>query len=94
MIEDKRFVIRPSLSEALELFDQLGYTVKVDFGEKREGFHSYDGYQEILDNVRMIIRMKAPEESVIKLVKEINNFEDELTEIIDGRQKGFSFTKE
>ena len=42
----------------------------------------------------MIIRMKAPEESVIKLVKEINNFEDELTEMIDGRQNDLSFTKE
>jgi hypothetical protein len=66
----------------------------VDFGEKREGYYSYDGYQQILDNVRMIIRMSAPEESVIKLVKEINKFEDELTEIIDGRQNDLSFTKE
>tara|TARA_R100001163_G_scaffold43791_4_gene33063 strand:- start:1011 stop:1295 length:285 start_codon:yes stop_codon:yes gene_type:complete len=94
MIEDKRYVIKPSLSDAIDLFDQLGYTVKVDFGEKREGYHSYDGYQEILDNVRMIIRMNAPEQSVIKLVKEINNFEDELTEMIDGRQNDLSFTKE
>jgi hypothetical protein len=94
MIEDKRYVIKPSLSDAIDLFDQLGYTVKVDFGEKREGYYSYDGYQQILDNVRMIIRMSAPEESVIKLVKEINKFEDELTEMIDGRQNDLSFTKE
>ena len=94
MIEDKRYVIKPSLSEALELFDQLGYSVKVDFGENREGYYSYDGYQKILDYVRLIIRMSAPEESVIKLVKEINKFEDELTEMIDGRQSDLSFTKE
>jgi hypothetical protein len=47
---------------------------------------TYDGYLEILDNVRMIIRMHAPEESVVKLNKEINRLEDEISEILSGRQ--------
>ena len=34
----------------------------------------------------MIIRMHAPEESVVKLNKEINRFEDEISEILAGRQ--------
>jgi len=46
---------------------------------------TYDGYEEILDNVRMIIRIHAPEESVVKLNKEINKFEDEISEILSGR---------
>jgi|TARA_R100000781_G_scaffold19204_2_gene14814 hypothetical protein len=46
---------------------------------------TYDGYEEILDNVRMIIRIHAPEESVVKLNKEINKFEDEISEMLSGR---------
>lgn len=46
---------------------------------------TYDGYEEILDNVRMIIRMNAPEDTVIKLNKEINKFEDEISEMLSGR---------
>jgi|11_taG_2_1085331.scaffolds.fasta_scaffold159763_2 hypothetical protein len=46
---------------------------------------TYDGYQDILENVRQIIRMKAPEESVIMLVNEINEFEDVIEETISGR---------
>jgi len=47
---------------------------------------TYDGYLEILDNVRMIIRMHAPEESVVELNKQINKFEDELSEMLAGRE--------
>ena len=46
---------------------------------------TYDGYQEILDNVRMIIRVHAPEDSVVKINKEINKFEDEISEMLSGR---------
>jgi|TARA_R110002020_G_C16176157_1_gene764419 hypothetical protein len=46
---------------------------------------TYDGYQEILDNVRMIIRIHAPEDSVVRLNKEINKFEDEISEMLSGR---------
>tara|TARA_R110000787_G_scaffold43783_1_gene107249 strand:+ start:30228 stop:30422 length:195 start_codon:yes stop_codon:yes gene_type:complete len=47
---------------------------------------TYDGYQDILDNVRMIIRENAPEDSVLKLIKEINRFEDEISETLSGRE--------
>tara|TARA_R100000152_G_C6614857_1_gene67509 strand:+ start:295 stop:522 length:228 start_codon:yes stop_codon:yes gene_type:complete len=46
---------------------------------------TYDGYLEILDNVRMIIRMHAPEESVVMLNREINRLEDEISEMLTGR---------
>ena len=46
---------------------------------------TYDGYEEILDNVRMIIRIHAPEDSVVRLNKEINKFEDEISEMLSGR---------
>ena len=52
---------------------------------ERERIPTYDGYEQILDNVRMIIRMHAPEESVVKLTRKINNFEDEITEMLAGR---------
>ena len=46
---------------------------------------TYDGYEDILDTVRAIIRMNAPEDSVLSLVKEINKFEDEISEMLAGR---------
>ena len=46
---------------------------------------TYDGFEEILDNVRAIIRMNAPEDSVLNLIGEINNFEDIILETLSGR---------
>ena len=46
---------------------------------------TYDGFEEILDNVRAIIRMNAPEDSVLKLIGEINRFEDVIVETLSGR---------
>jgi len=46
---------------------------------------TYDGFEDILDTVRAIIRMHAPEESVLSLIKEINKFEDEISEMLAGR---------
>ena len=46
---------------------------------------TYDGFEEILDNVRTIIRMHAPENSVLKLIREINRFEDVIVETLNGR---------
>jgi len=46
---------------------------------------TYDGYEDILDTVRAIIRMHAPEDSVLSLIKEINKFEDEISEMLAGR---------
>lgn len=40
-------------------------------------------YEDILDNVRNIIRNKAPENSVLNLIKEINQLEDEISEKIN-----------
>lgn len=46
---------------------------------------TYDGFEEILDNVRTIIRNNAPEDSVLKLIKKINKFEDTIIETLSGR---------
>lgn len=46
---------------------------------------TYDGFEEILDNVRTIIRNNAPEDSVLELIKKINKFEDTIIETLSGR---------
>jgi len=46
---------------------------------------TYDGFEEILDNVRTIIRNNAPEDSVLDLIKKINKFEDTIIETLNGR---------
>ena len=46
---------------------------------------TYDGFEEILDNVRTIIRNNAPEDSVLDLIKKINKFEDTIIETLSGR---------
>mgnify|MGYP003658470212 CR=1 FL=1 len=52
---------------------------------------TYDGYEEILDRVRGIVRAKlGAGEKTKDILKEINAFEDELTTILDGR-RGNSF---
>jgi hypothetical protein len=46
---------------------------------------TYEGFEDILDNVRTIIRNNAPEDSVLDLIKKINKFEDTIIETLNGR---------
>ena len=57
--------------------------------EMNKPIRTYDGFEEILDNVRMIVRMNAPEKSVLMLIKEINKFEDTIKETLNGRAEDY-----
>ena len=46
----------------------------------------YVGYQEILDNVRSIVKRIAPEWAASSIVKEIDNLETTIDEMYAGRQ--------
>tara|TARA_R110000824_G_scaffold140160_6_gene305822 strand:- start:5906 stop:6091 length:186 start_codon:yes stop_codon:yes gene_type:complete len=47
---------------------------------------TYDGYEEILDRVRGIVRAKLGAHNKTKeVIKEINAFEDEISSMLDGR---------
>tara|TARA_R110000751_G_scaffold10220_3_gene37707 strand:+ start:206 stop:409 length:204 start_codon:yes stop_codon:yes gene_type:complete len=46
----------------------------------------YVGYQEILDNVRSIVKRIAPEWAASSIVQEIDNLETTIDEMYAGRQ--------
>ena len=47
---------------------------------------SYDGYEDILDRVRGIVRAKLGAlYKTHEVLKELNAFEDEITAMLDGR---------
>ena len=43
-----------------------------------ESIQIYESFEEILDNVRAIIRTNAPTTIAIDLITEINNYEDSI----------------
>ena len=45
----------------------------------------YVGYQEILDNVRSIVKRIAPEWAVLPIVQEIDDLETTIDETLAGR---------
>ena len=52
----------------------------------RKEIKSYDGYVDILDRVRGIVRAElGAHYKTQKVLKEINAFEDEITAMLDGR---------
>ena len=52
----------------------------------RKEIKSYDGYEDILDRVRGIVRAElGAHHKTQKVLKEINAFEDEITAMLDGR---------
>ena len=46
----------------------------------------YVGYQDILDNVRSIVKRIAPEWAASSIVQEIDNLETTIDEMYAGRQ--------
>ena len=46
---------------------------------------NYEGYQEILDNVRSIVKRIAPEWAVLPIVQEIDDLETTIDETLAGR---------
>jgi len=64
--------------------------MEVEMKRKTE-IKSYDGYEEILDRVRGIVRAKLGAHSKTKeVIKEINAFEDEISAMLDGRYEEMS----
>lgn len=46
---------------------------------------NYEGYQEILDNVRSIVKRIAPEWAASSIVQEIDDLETTIDETLSGR---------
>ena len=46
---------------------------------------NYEGYQEILDSVRSIVKRIAPEWAVLPIVQEIDDLETTIDETLAGR---------
>lgn len=46
---------------------------------------NYEGYQEILDNVRSIVKRIAPEWAASSIVQEIDDLETAIDETLSGR---------
>ena len=46
---------------------------------------NYEGYQEILDSVRSIVKRIAPEWAVLSIVQEIDDLETTIDETLAGR---------
>jgi len=46
---------------------------------------NYEGYQEILDNVRSIVKRIAPEWAASSIVQEIDDLETTIEETLSGR---------
>ena len=46
---------------------------------------NYEGYQEILDNVRSIVKRIAPEWAASSIVQEIDKLETTIDETLSGR---------
>ena len=46
---------------------------------------NYEGYQEILDNVRSIVKRIAPEWAASSIVQEIDELETTIDETLSGR---------
>tara|TARA_R100000306_G_scaffold30753_1_gene33076 strand:+ start:560 stop:826 length:267 start_codon:yes stop_codon:yes gene_type:complete len=70
------------LKSTYDMFFKGNEPIYVKRSEKKEAEIFINEYvQRVLDDVRTIIRNNAPEDSVIKLVKEINILEDEIIKL-------------
>ena len=50
-------------------------------------YHTYDGYDQILDNVRSIVSGLAPKDVAERIIKEIDTLEEIIEETLAGRQE-------
>ncbi len=50
-------------------------------------YHTYDGYDQILDNVRSIVSGLAPKDVAKRIISEIDTLEEIIEETLAGRQE-------
>ncbi len=50
-------------------------------------YHTYDGYDQILDNVRSIVSGLAPKDVAKRIITEIDTLEEIIEETLAGRQE-------
>lgn len=48
-------------------------------------YHTYDGYNQILDNVRSIVSGLAPKDVAKRIITEIDTLEEIIEETLSGR---------